>query len=511
MLQIKNLTVTHRRDLRVMIDHFSMVLNDGDKAALIGEEGNGKSTLLKLICNAPQAEEYVEYSGEIIKNGARIGYLEQELLTVPKSQTVYEYCMECEEFCFMTPKELGDIAAKFLLPAEFFYSDQTVQSLSGGEKVKLQMARILMEKPDILCLDEPSNDIDLKTLEWLETFMKKTALPVLYISHDETLLRNTANKIIHFEQIQKKTRPRHTVAVMGYEEYTKKRRQALAHQEQTARNERSEYEKKQEKFRKIQQKVEHQQNVITRQDPHGGQLLKKKMHAVKALEHRFEKEFAQMTEFPETEDAVFIKFAEKTDLPAGKRVLDLSAEQLTAGEKVLSEHLRLSVLGPEHVCIIGKNGSGKTTLIKEIVKQLSDRSDLNVFYMPQNYEELLDMDQTPVSFLSESGNRQEEERIRTYLGSMKFCADEMEHPAEMLSGGQKAKLLLLKASMQGCNVLILDEPTRNFSPLSGPVIRSLLKNYSGAIISVSHDRDYMKEVCTAVYELTRHGLFCCEI
>ena len=217
MLQIKNLTVTHRRDLRVMIDHFSMVLNDGDKAALIGEEGNGKSTLLKLICNAPQAEEYVEYSGEIIKNGARIGYLEQELLTVPKSQTVYEYCMECEEFCFMTPKELGDIAAKFLLPAEFFYSDQTVQSLSGGEKVKLQMARILMEKPDILCLDEPSNDIDLKTLEWLETFMKKTALPVLYISHDETLLRNTANKIIHFEQIQKKTRPRHTVAVLGYE------------------------------------------------------------------------------------------------------------------------------------------------------------------------------------------------------------------------------------------------------------------------------------------------------
>ena len=87
----------------------------------------------------------------------------------------------------------------------------------------------------------------------------------------------------------------------------------------------------------------------------------------------------------------------------------------------------------------------------------------------------------------------------------------LEHPAEMLSGGQKAKLLLLKASMQGCNVLILDEPTRNFSPLSGPVIRSLLKNYSGAIISVSHDRDYMKEVCTAVYELTRHGLFCCEI
>lgn len=508
MLQIKNLTVTHRRDYRVIIDNFSMVLNDGDKAALIGEEGNGKSTLLKLISSAPLAEAYADYTGEIIRNGARIGYLGQELLKEQLSQTVYEFFAQSEEFNYLTPKESADTAAALYLPADFFYSDQKVCSLSGGEKVKLQMARLLMEKPDILCLDEPSNDIDLKTLEWLETFINETALPVLYISHDETLLRHTANKIIHFEQIQKKTRPRHTVAAMGYDEYIKKRGRDFARQKQAAGKERSEYEKKQEKFRKIQQKVEHQQNAITRQDPHGGRLLKKKMHAVKAMGRRFEKESLQMTEFPEAEESIFIKFSEKTALAPGKRVLDFYAAKLMAGERVLSQDIRLSVTGPEHICITGRNGAGKTTLIKKIARELLEQSGLNVFYMPQNYEELLGMEQTPVRFLSESESRKEEARIRTYLGSMKFSSDEMEHPAGMLSGGQKAKLLLLKASMQGCSVLILDEPTRNLSPLSGPVIRSLLKNYQGAVISVSHDREYLKDVCSKVYELTRYGLVC---
>ncbi len=126
--------------------------------------------------------------------------------------------------------------------------------------------------------------------------------------------------------------------------------------------------------------------------------------------------------------------------------------------------------------------------------------------MPQNYDELLTMEQTPVQFLAESGDRDEISRIRTYLGSMKFTADEMSHPAGALSGGQKAKLLLLKMSMRGCDVLLLDEPTRNFSPLSGPVIRRMIAGYGGTVISVSHDRKFLEEVCTTVYELTGQGL-----
>ena len=506
MLQIKNLTITHRKDLRTIIEDFSVVLNSGDKAALIGEEGNGKSTLMKLIYDESLVDDYVEYSGEIIKNGAKIGYLAQELIPEQKEMTIYEFCSQNEIFYEMTPKELGDIASRLGLSADVFYSDQKVGQLSGGEKVKLQLARLLMEQPDILFLDEPSNDIDIQTLEWLEKFICGTDLPVLYISHDEMLLENTANKIIHLEQIRRKTKSRYTVAVMGYEEYVSQRASGLMRQEQVAKKEHSDFEKQQERFLRIQQKVEHQQNAISRQDPHGGRLLKKKMHAVKALEYRFEKEFENMTEMPETEDAIFIKFGEKAVMPNGKRVLEFYRDALWMEDRKLSENIRLEVTGPKHVCIIGKNGAGKTTLMREIAEELLPRTDLKAYYMPQNYEEALPMEVTPVDFLAETGDKDEISRIRTYLGSMKYTADEMSHPITELSGGQKAKLLLLKMSMAGCNVLLLDEPTRNFSPLSNPVIREMLKNYGGTIISISHDRKYIHEVCDVVYELTEQGL-----
>ena len=126
--------------------------------------------------------------------------------------------------------------------------------------------------------------------------------------------------------------------------------------------------------------------------------------------------------------------------------------------------------------------------------------------MPQNYEEKMDLEQTCIEFLTETGDREEINRIRTYLGSMKYTADEMSHPIRELSGGQRAKLFFLKMSMQGSRVLVLDEPTRNFSPLSNPVIRRNLKEFQGCIISVSHDRKYLEEVCTVIYELTEKGL-----
>ena len=540
MLQVKNLTITHRKDLRVILKDFSMVLNDGDKAALIGEEGNGKSTLLKLIYDAALVEDYVEYTGEIIKGGTRIGYLAQELPEEQKNMSVYEYFAQNELFYDMTPRELADIGSKIFLPMDIFYSDQRVGALSGGEKVKLQLAKILMEQPDVLFLDEPSNDIDIQTLEWLEQFIQNAKIPVLYISHDETLLERTANKIIHIEQIKRKTESRYTIVATGYQEYVSRRQSNLAHQEQVAKNERNEYAKQQERLRQIEQKVEHQQNAISRQDPHGGKLLKKKMHAVKSLERRFDKEYENMTEMPETEDAIFIKFGEAVQMPNGKRVLEFHKEKLRvksdyargvgapeqagtashesvasdssesipsdSSERVLACNIHLAVTGPERVCIIGKNGAGKTTLLREIAADRLARTDIKAYYMPQNYEDALDMTITPVDFLCESGDKEEVSRVRTYLGSMKYTADEMLHPIAELSGGQKAKILLLKMSMAGCDVLILDEPTRNFSPLSNPVIREMLKNYGGTIISISHDRKYMKEVCTVVYELTEQGL-----
>ena len=144
--------------------------------------------------------------------------------------------------------------------------------------------------------------------------------------------------------------------------------------------------------------------------------------------------------------------------------------------------------------------------IKKIVKELSKRNDIKMEYMPQNYEDLPELDVTPVDYLDKTGDKEERTRIRTYLGSLKYTPDEMNHPIGELSGGQKAKIFLLKMSLSGANVIILDEPTRNFSPLSGPVIRKLIRDFPGAVISISHDRKYIEEVCDKIYLLNAEGL-----
>ncbi len=507
MLQIKNLTITHKKDLRPLLEDFNFTLNTGDRAVIISEEGNGKSTLLKLIYDASLVSDYVEYTGQILTQGTLLGYLPQEFPDAWKKETIYSYCVGTPAFTDLSPKELAAIASQLMLPADFFYSDQLCGTLSGGVKVKLQIAALQMGSPDIYLLDEPSNDIDIETLEWLEHFINSCGKPVLFVSHDETLIENTANVIIHLEQIMRKTRPRHTIVRMPYRKYISSREAAFERQEQLAQNERREYRKQMERFRQIEQRVEAMQNGISRQDPHGGRLLKKKMKAVKSQEHRFEREKEDMTQAPDMEKAIFVKITPETRIPNGKIVLDYTQETLSAGGRVLASHISLRIAGPEKICIVGRNGAGKTTLLKQIASLLLSRPDLKAAYMPQDYEELLNMDQNPVEFLSDKGDKAEQTMIRTYLGSMRYTADEMSHCIRELSGGQKAKLLFLKMSLDGCNVLILDEPTRNFSPLSGPVIRQVLKSFDGAIISISHDRKYIGEVVSAVYELTENGLY----
>ena len=505
MLQIKNLTITHKKDLRTILKDFTFYLNKGDKAVIIGEEGNGKSTLLKLIYNDELISEYAEYQGEIIKHNLKLGYLAQELLPHQKEKTIYEFCTEVPTFYDLTPKELSDIAYNLGLSVEVFYSDQKLGTLSGGEKVKIQLAAILMSYPDVLLLDEPSNDLDIETLEWLEDFINSSSQPIIYISHDETLIERTANIIIHIEQTHRKTRSKHTIAKMSYKQYIEERLSKLSREEQLAKKERAEYEKKMEKYRQIYQRVEHEQNVISRQDPGGGRLLKKKMKSVKSMGRRFEKDKENLTEKPDVEEAIMIKFGEGIEIPNGKVVLDYNLDKLMVGDRILARNIKLNIIGPEKVCIVGKNGVGKSTLLKNIFNELSKREDLKVGYMPQNYEDLLDLSQTPVEYLAESGHKDEITKVRTFLGSMKYTALEMEHSISELSGGQKAKVLFLKMILDECNVLLLDEPTRNFSPLSNPVIRDVLKSYKGAIISISHDRKYIKEVCDLKFELTEEG------
>ena len=509
MMQIKKLTLTHKKDLRVILEDFQLVLNDGDKAVIIGEEGNGKSTLLKWMYDPALTEDYIESTGERIIGKERLGYLPQELPEAEKTKTVYEYFYEKEKFWDQTPKDLAVLARKFGLTEEFFYRDQQMSELSGGEKVKAQMMRLLMEDVTVLLLDEPSNDIDLATLELLEKLIREWEHIVVFISHDETLIENTANMVIHIEQIVRKTKSRYTVAKLPYRTYVEERLQNFERQEQKAQSDRREKALRDEKYRKVYQSVQNALNNCSRQAPSVAKNLKDKMHTVKAMNRRFEKEDARMTEMPEQEEAIYFQLGgAEAAMPAGKTVIEYQLPKLEApdGERVLAENITLKIRGPEKICIVGPNGAGKTTLLKMIAAELNDREDLRVDYMPQNYEDQLDLSMTPFDFLDSTGEKSERTKIRTYLGSLKYTADEMDHPIRELSGGQKAKVLLLKMSLGNANVLILDEPTRNFSPLSGPVIRKMLREFPGAIISISHDRKYIGEVCGKEYLLEKDGL-----
>ena len=509
MLQIKNLTITHKKDLRVILDNFKLTLNAGDKAVIIGEEGNGKSTLMKWIVDPELADEYAECEGERIITGETIGYLPQELPAADGELTLYEYFAAKEAFLEQSPRDLSAMASDFGVPADFFYGDQLMKSLSGGEKIKAELMRILMERPSALLLDEPSNDIDIDTLKLLEKLINGFKGIVLFISHDETLIENTANMVVHLELVERKRKSRFTVMHLAYREYVETRLKNLEKQEQEAENDRRQKKIREDKYNKLYQSVTSALGNVSRQAPSVGKNLKDKMHTVKAMGKRFEKMDEEMTERPDTEEAIFFKLGGKdAAMPQGKTVVEYSLDKLTTPDesRVLSQDIFMRLRGPMKVCIVGDNGCGKTTLIKKMAEELMARPDIRVQYMPQNYEEMLNMDETPVDFLDKSGDKEERTRIRTYLGALKYTAEEMDHPIRALSGGQKAKVFLLKMSLSDANVLILDEPTRNFSPLSGPVIRGILKDFPGAIISISHDRKYISEVCDTVYELTESGL-----
>ena len=460
MLQVKNLTITHKKDLTTL-------------------EGNGKSTVLKLLYDPALVEPYAEWTGEIVDRGLRKGYLAQELSPEELTLPVWEFCQDFPAFEGADCKALDRAARQVGLDVALLWDSRAMSTLSGGERVKLRLALLLLDEPDVLLLDEPSNDLDLTTLEWLEGFLLGCKVPVLYISHDELLLEHTANMIIHLERLRRRTAPRCTVARTGYVQYVEQRAAGFARQ----------------------------QAVITRQDPHGGQLLKKKMHAVQSMGRRFQREREDMTALPEWEEAILTAFDQgKSAFPAGKTALRLDLPELAAGGRVLARGVRLWVTGPEKIGIVGPNGAGKSTLLKIVTDQLLPRPDIRAAYMPQDYGELLLGNRTPVELLAPSGHKDDVTKARTLLGSMKYKAEEMEHPAIGLSGGQRAKLLFLSMVLGRANVLVLDEPTRNFSPLSAPVIRRVLAEFPGVIISVSHDRLYLGQVCTRVLELTAAGL-----
>lgn len=502
MIQLNNISIYLSVNGRALVRDISFTLNPEDRTVIIGEEGNGKSTLLALIADPALIADHAEFTGSISRGGHRIGYLPQELSPAERALTIPEFLAADGGERWRAEY----VAAELGLDPSILSEDRALSTLSGGERVKLRMVKLLLAEPDMLLLDEPTNDIDIETLEWLEDLIKRFEGGVLFVSHDETLIENTANAVIHLEHVHHKKYARHTVANVPYREYAETRLRLMEHQEQVASKELAEQEKKEARWREIYEKVDAAQRNLTRQDPSTGRLLKKKMHSVMSQERRLEKERENLTEMPVTERQIFLDLP-PVSLPAKKEILRFRSDGLFAPDgRRLTAGFSLNVDAAEHIAIIGKNGVGKTTLLRLIEKELRSRRDIRVFYMPQNYWDLLDPEETAVDFLAPSGEKTAVTEARTYLGSVRFTAEEAESHLSRLSGGQKAKLLFVKMALDGCNVLLLDEPSRNFSPLSSPVIRRILRDFGGCIISVTHDRKFLAEVAEKVYKLTENGL-----
>ena len=511
MLEINNLKIIKKQNNRILIDNFNFVLHKNDKVAIIGEEGNGKSSLLKFIYDKRLIEDYCLVSGNVVKNNLKLGYLEQIIDDNWQKQEVINYFLKDNydsEIDFNKYNELENVynmCSKLNLGKDIIEENRLIESLSGGERVKLQLVKIMLSDPDVLLLDEPSNDLDIETLLWLENFIKTSNKPIIYISHDETLLENTCNAVIHLEQIMKKTQAKHTICRLSYREYINQRLKLIDRQNSIADKEKNQLDEKMDKWRKIYQRVDHEQATISRNDAHGGYLLKKKMHAVKSQERMLKKEKENLTKKIDTEDSISILFNYDIEIPKSKVVYNKTISPLCVGDKILSKRVDLVVKGNSHVVITGNNGSGKTTFLKKIYEDIK-QGPYKVGYMPQNYNDKLELDSSVIEFVCKDRDKDNLTLARTFLGSMKFSEEEMEGKISELSGGQKAKLLLVKLILDKSQILILDEPTRNLSPLSNPVIRQILSEYCGCIISVSHDRKFIEKVGNVVYKLDEAGL-----
>ena len=486
MIEIRNLNIKLRNSNRYLIKDFNLILNNKDKAAIIGEEGNGKTTFIKALISSKDVLNYVEIEG-IINVPKNIGYLEQNLSKLWQEKELREFFLKdtlTSEENYEIYDDYSNLSSVFNslgLDLDLLESERKISTFSGGEKVKFQLAKIMIKNPEFLILDEPTNDLDIGTLEFLENFINNADIPILYVSHDETLLENTANMIIHLEQLKRKTDVRNTVSKISYKDYVETRRKII---EKSIQEHNSETKTKKESLKRLN-KIK---DKIVASNPERQNQLR----SLIAEEKRLEKE--SITEKIETEDQIFLKISDIEEIPNSKVILAMHLDELDVNENILVKDINLSIIGKKKLVILGRNGSGKTTLLKKILEILKQTPNIKAGYMPQNYDEVLNKYSKVLDFLSEN-NTENITRIRSLLGMLKFTSEEMLNDISNLSGGQKAKIFLLKMFLDKSNVLVLDEPTRNLSPLSNPVIRKLLKEYPGSIISVSHDRKYIEEVC----------------
>ncbi len=494
-----------------LLENITFSLNEGDRVGLIGGNGEGKTTLIRLLLGELDKER-----GELfVKNGIRIGYLAQNG-GYDSSNTVFEEMKEIftadiraidslrevEERISKTDERSDEyrvLSAKYdslnrqiaardsyhfevrirtVLNGMGFESvyDQPIATMSGGEKTRLKLCRLLLEEPELLVLDEPTNHLDMKTLFWLEDYLVSFKGAILTVSHDRYFLDKLVTQIYELEN--KKL----SVFKGNYSKYK------LLKAEKTARL-LKEYEKQQEERAHMQEYVD--RNLVRASTTKMAQSRRLALEKMELIEK---------PALPPAPPRFQFSYAEKPY----ERVLEVQNLHLTAGEKILLKNASFTLMRGEKCAIIGDNGTGKSTLVKEIVKGKNPAVRFGRFVKLACYDQENANLNGEEKVLSELWGRHplwEQTKVRSILAQAGLIAEDMDKKVRMLSGGERAKLALAVFECEQGNFLILDEPTNHLDLAARESLETALKAFDGTLLFVSHDRYFIRALAGKVLEL----------
>ncbi|NIL34524.1 ABC transporter ATP-binding protein [Bacillus cereus] len=519
LLQVNALSKLYGAE--TILANIKLEVQTKDRIALVGRNGAGKSTLLKII-----AGELSHDGGEIIKpKDVSIGYLAQNTgletsLTIwDEMLTVFTHLQQMETKLRRLEQEMGkeenfsNEATYERLLADYDqlqlnYKDQggyqyeadirsilsglgfpvethqtTISTLSGGQKTRLALGKLLLTKPDLLILDEPTNHLDIETLTWLEQYLQGYPGAILIVSHDRYFLDKLVTQV--YEISNKESRR----FVGNYSKYLDLK-SALYEQEMKR------YEKQQDEIAKLEDFV--QKNIARASTTKRAQSRRKQLDRMELLTRPLG-------------DSKSASFHFDIEKQSGNDVLQVNDATIGYDENPIIEHVTMRLTRGDSVALVGPNGIGKSTLLKSIVNKLpllngdvSFGSNVSVGYYDQEQANLTSSKRV-LNELWDEYPLQPEKEIRTILGSFLFTGDDVLKPVSSLSGGQKARLALAKLMMQKSNLLILDEPTNHLDLNSKEILENALIDYPGTLLFVSHDRYFINRVTTTVVELSTEG------
>ena len=496
-----------------LFDSISFRLGKGDRVGLIGKNGAGKSTLLKLM-----ARENKPTSGTFaLEKNVKIGYLPQDLdfnhgLTVleeaylafeeikkveARQEEIHKIMEQTQNFESPAYMEVLDELTllnnryemiggyhyqaqteKILLGLGFTISDLNAptNTFSGGWRMRIELAKILLKDNDILLLDEPTNHLDIESIIWLEQFLKKYKGALVMVSHDRMFLDEVTNRTIEIVQ------QRVFDFKKPYSKYMELREELRAQQQAAQKNQEKQIqqtEKLIERFRAKASKASMAQSLIKKLD---------KMDRIEV----------------DPEENKKIKFEFAISHQPGKIILEAENISKSFVDKHVLEAVNLEIERGEKIAFIGQNGQGKSTLAKILVGELESSGEVRlghnvqVGYFAQNQSAYLDGKKTVLEAAEDSATPENRTKVRDFLGAFLFQGDAVEKKVHVLSGGERNRLALCKLLLQPFNVLIMDEPTNHLDILSKNVLKEALKKFEGTLILVSHDRDFVQGLCAKV-------------